>query len=289
MNKVLGAIKIIGLSLLCILSVQSVNAETTRRFNGLTREDVQEVLGKPDRSKKYLSLSEEVWYYGSLEIRFKNGKITECRIPDRPSFSFTSTSSLDNGIGSTRRISSGIPKFELSSKSPSKTTDPKEGLFDGTNRFSNSKIGRSDDLFGTRSRSKIGDRDTTSHREYLGKLSLNPYDPESISNSYGRYGSPYGNTLTNPYSKYGSKYSSSSWQNPYATKTPKIYAEDGTYLGKLSTNRYDPESISNPYGRYGNPYGNTLVNPYSRYGSPYSPLSWSNPYTRSAPRIYFEE
>jgi hypothetical protein len=58
------------------------------------------------------------------------------------------------------------------------------------------------------------------------------------------------------------------------------------YLGKLSSNRYDPESISNPYGRYGSPYGNTLANPFSKYGSPYSSESWRNPYTMSAPRIF---
>lgn len=122
---------------------------------------------------------------------------------------------------------------------------------------------------------------------YLGKLSCNPYDSESISNPYGRYGSPYGNTLTNPYSSFGSPYSSRSWSNPYATDAPRIYASDGTYLGKLSSNRYDPESISNPYGRYGNPYGNTLMNPYSTYGSPYSSQSWRNPYTTSAPRVIY--
>ncbi len=121
---------------------------------------------------------------------------------------------------------------------------------------------------------------------YLGKLSSNPYDSESISNPYGRYGSPYGNTLSNPYSSFGSPYSSRSWRNPYATDAPQIYASDGSYLGKLSSNRFDPESISNPYGRYGSPYGNNLMNPYSSYGSPFSSQSWRNPYTTSAPRVF---
>ena len=121
---------------------------------------------------------------------------------------------------------------------------------------------------------------------YLGKFSSNPYDSESISNPYGRYGNPYGNTITNPYSSYGSTYSTHSWKNPYTTDAPKIYAQDGTYLGKLSSNPYDSESISNPYGRYGSPYSNGLMNPYSAYGSPYSSQSWRNPYTISSPRIY---
>ena len=36
-----------------------------------------------------------------------------------------------------------------------------------------------------------------------------------------------------------------------AQDSPRIYAPDGTYLGKLNANRYDPESVSNPYGTYG--------------------------------------
>ena len=132
----------------------------------------------------------------------------------------------------------------------------------------------------------IGSWQGGSGAAYLGKLSSNRYDPESISNPYGRYGSPYGDTLANPASAHASPYRSRSWSNPYATDAPRIYAADGSYLGKLSTNRYDPESISNPYGRYGSPYGNTLANPFSKYGSPYSSESWRNPYTMSAPRIF---
>ena len=59
--------------------------------------------------------------------------------------------------------------------------------------------------------------------------------------------------------------------------SPKIIAPDGTYRGNLNNNRFDPNSISNPYGRYGNPYSpDSVNNPYSPYGNPYSPL-YSNP------------
>ena len=34
---------------------------------------------------------------------------------------------------------------------------------------------------------------------------------------------------------------------------PKIYDDEGNYRGKFSTNPYDSDSISNPYGRYGSP------------------------------------
>ena len=39
----------------------------------------------------------------------------------------------------------------------------------------------------------------------------------------------------------------------------------GTYRGKVSSNPYDPDSISNPYGRYGSPYSvDSVNNPYTR-------------------------
>jgi hypothetical protein len=89
------------------------------------------------------------------------------------------------------------------------------------------------------------------------------------------------------------------------------------YRGQLSSNPYDPNSTSNPYGRYGSPYSpdsvnnpyvprgpldlydqsgqyrgcancsqydpNSISNPYGRYGSPYSPESVNNPYGAGSP------
>lgn len=67
-----------------------------------------------------------------------------------------------------------------------------------------------------------------------------------------------------------------------------LLASDGQYLGKLSLNRYDAESISNVYGIYGNRYSATSIfNPYSIYGSQYSSLSPNNPYTSTPPIIFF--
>lgn len=63
-----------------------------------------------------------------------------------------------------------------------------------------------------------------------------------------------------------------------------LYAKDETYLGELSSNSYDPNSTSNPYGVYGSPYSSTSINnPYGVYGSKYSPLSPNNPYAKSNP------
>jgi hypothetical protein len=118
---------------------------------------------------------------------------------------------------------------------------------------------------------------------YLGKLSKDKHDPESISNPHGKYGSRYGDSLRNPYSPYGNRYSSTSANNPYADDAPRIYAPDGTYLGKLSVNKYDPESISNPYGKYGSRYGDTLNNPYSRYGRYWPSSNEVNPSKATKP------
>ena len=49
-------------------------------------------------------------------------------------------------------------------------------------------------------------------------------------------------------------------------------------LASLSTNPYDPDSTSNPYGRYGSPFSpDSIKNPFGA-GNPYSPSSPTNPY-----------
>ncbi len=113
---------------------------------------------------------------------------------------------------------------------------------------------------------------------YLGRYSSNRYDPNSTGNPYGQYGSPYSSTsINNPYSQYGS---------PYTTNAPRLYSSNGQYLGKVSSNQYDPNSISNPYGRYGSQYSPQSVNnPYGQYGSRYSSQGANNPYATNAPII----
>jgi hypothetical protein len=64
--------------------------------------------------------------------------------------------------------------------------------------------------------------------KYLGNLSANPYDPNSVNNPYGRYGSQYSaDSIKNPFGKYGSPYSNDSANNPYASNPPAIYSGDG--------------------------------------------------------------
>jgi len=67
---------------------------------------------------------------------------------------------------------------------------------------------------------------TGEHDKYLGNLNQNPYDPNSVNNPYGQYGSPYSSdSIRNPYSTWGSPYSTYSPNNPYTNQGPKIYGK----------------------------------------------------------------
>jgi hypothetical protein len=57
----------------------------------------------------------------------------------------------------------------------------------------------------------------SSDGKFLGNLNSNQYDPNSVSNPYGQYGSPYSpNSINNTYGQYGNPYSPQSVNNPYA-------------------------------------------------------------------------
>jgi len=114
--------------------------------------------------------------------------------------------------------------------------------------------------------------------KYLGQLSANKYDPNSVDNPHGKGNQYDSDSVNNPYGVYGSPYSTKSVNNPYATDAPKLYDSGGNYRGKLSINRYDPDSISNPYGRYGNPYSGDSINNRFGVGNPYNSDSPNNPY-----------
>jgi hypothetical protein len=62
--------------------------------------------------------------------------------------------------------------------------------------------------------------------------------------------------------------------------------QTGKHLGNLGGNQYDPNSTSNPYGRYGSEYSaDSINNPHGQYGSRYSNDSPNNPYATNAPAI----
>jgi hypothetical protein len=66
----------------------------------------------------------------------------------------------------------------------------------------------------------------------------------------------------------------------------KIVANDGTYLGKVTSNSYDSDSIGNTYGDYGSRYSSkSIFNEYGEYGGQFSIKSPFNKYTTTPPRI----
>lgn len=70
-----------------------------------------------------------------------------------------------------------------------------------------------------------------------------------------------------------------------AHAAPEIYdSVTGQYLGNLSNNQYDPNSVSNKYGRYGSEYSpDSINNKFGVYGSPYSNQSVRNQYATQPP------
>jgi hypothetical protein len=65
-----------------------------------------------------------------------------------------------------------------------------------------------------------------------------------------------------------------------------IDQKTGKYLGNLSTNQNDPDSVSNPQGRYGSKDSkDSINNPDGKYGNSQSNDSLNNPYATNAPIV----
>lgn len=68
--------------------------------------------------------------------------------------------------------------------------------------------------------------------------------------------------------------------------TPTILSA-ATYIGNYNTNKYESNSVNNPYGSYGSKYSSDSVNnQYGQYGSKYSNKSATNLYATEAPKLY---
>jgi len=73
-----------------------------------------------------------------------------------------------------------------------------------------------------------------------------------------------------------------------AHSAPQILVDQktGKYLGNLSTNQHDPDSVGNPHGRYGSKYSeDSINNTHGKYGSSQSNDSPNNPYATNAPIV----
>lgn len=181
--------------------------------------------------------------------------------------------------------------------------------------------------------------------QFLGKITANKYDKDSILNKYGTYGSKYSTTsIFNNYSQYGSKYGSYSINNPYCSTPPRLFikgtfaghitvnkyvphkiptetflyllendinailnrqfnlkeqdirsnlgesylvAHDGSYLGKLTSNAFDNDSLLNKFGPYGNEFSpKSIFNEFGNYGGKFSTQSPFNEFSSTPPKIF---
>ncbi len=84
-------------------------------------------------------------------------------------------------------------------------------------------------------------------RTYLGKISSNRYDPDSIINEYGRGSKFRQDSIMNEHGKFGGTYSQYSPFNPYALNPPKVFV-GSRFVGYLTKNtakhpRIDPDAL----------------------------------------------
>jgi len=81
-------------------------------------------------------------------------------------------------------------------------------------------------------------------KTYLGKITSNTFDKDSIFNEFGTYGSKFqSKSIWNSFGDYGSDFSDNSSFNKFATKPPKIIL-DGKVIGYLTVNNTLANAIS---------------------------------------------
>lgn len=69
----------------------------------------------------------------------------------------------------------------------------------------------------------------------------------------------------------------------------QLWAADGQFLGVLSSNLYDPNSISNPHANYGGSHGiYSIRNLYGLYGSQYGVYSPYNNFCINPPVVFYQ-
>jgi hypothetical protein len=82
-------------------------------------------------------------------------------------------------------------------------------------------------------------------------------------------------------------YQQGATKQPGAAGTNYLAASDGTFLGKLTSNRFDADSIANQFGVYGSKFSSdSIFNQFGPYGSKFSPTSPWNEFASDPPKIY---
>jgi len=88
--------------------------------------------------------------------------------------------------------------------------------------------------------------DDSSHT-YLGKLTTNKFDSESVFNEFGTYGNKFNSkSIYNEFGTFGGEFSQYSPFNEFTSKPPLIVDADGNIVGRLSVNKFVIGAIS-PY------------------------------------------
>ena len=86
------------------------------------------------------------------------------------------------------------------------------------------------------------------HDVYLGCLTCNKYDSESIWNKYGAYGSKYNDkSIWNKYGTFGSKYNTYCPWNEYSNNPPVVVDKEGDFYGYFSANKYISKRVTNEW------------------------------------------
>ena len=75
-------------------------------------------------------------------------------------------------------------------------------------------------------------------KQYLGRITRNEYDSESILNVFGRFGSTFSNTsIFNDFGRYGGELGLYSPFNSVSATPPKIFTRDGNFVAYLTVNK----------------------------------------------------
>lgn len=79
----------------------------------------------------------------------------------------------------------------------------------------------------------------SNYATYLGCANCSSFDPESVCNAFGSYGSAFAtNSIWNQFGSYGSTFSSYSPWNSFTSTPPKIIGSDGKFYGYFSVNAF---------------------------------------------------
>jgi hypothetical protein len=99
--------------------------------------------------------------------------------------------------------------------------------------------------------------------QYLGNYTVNPTLPSAPPQPPGTFSNPFGST----------------------SNSPQLYDSQGNFHGNLNSNQFDPDSVANPYGRYGSQFSPDSINNPFGAGSQFAPDSPNNQFGQGM-RVY---